>query len=150
MEPSLLASVLSQYDTFAKYAKFCQNTFLCSICFADHKGAQCVQLLCSHVFCHSCLGDYWKLCIAEGDVERVGCPDPECVKAGRQAVEEEVARVASMEEIRRWRTLKEKRIMEKGLFKSFFIRRIQILNVNQTLPSCTVLDHLAKQSLQSP
>jgi E3 ubiquitin-protein ligase RNF14 len=54
------------------------------------------------------------MCIQEGDVGRVGCPDPECVKAGREAVEEEVARVVTDAGVKRWRWLREKRNLEKG------------------------------------
>ncbi|EEB97883.1 hypothetical protein MPER_02704, partial [Moniliophthora perniciosa FA553] len=59
--------------------------------------------------------NFWGLCIKEGEISRVGCPDPECVKAGREATEEEVARVVSGgdEEIRRWRWLREKVAAER-------------------------------------
>ncbi|KAF8832568.1 hypothetical protein HHX47_DHR1002011 [Lentinula edodes] len=58
---------------------------------------------------------FWGLCITEGDVLRVGCPDPQCVKEGRQANEEEVARAVSEEAVARWRWLKEKSMIEKGI-----------------------------------
>lgn len=54
------------------------------------------------------------MCIEEGDVGRVTCPDPECVKKGAEAVEEEVARVVTEVELQRWRWLREKRNLEKG------------------------------------
>lgn len=54
------------------------------------------------------------MCIEEGDVGRVGCPDPECVKAGREAGEEEVARVVSDVGVKRWKWLREKRNLDKG------------------------------------
>ncbi len=73
---------------------------------------------CRHVFCKSCLEDFWGLCIKEGDVTRVGCPDPQCVKEGREADEEEVARVVTEAEVIRWRWLREKVMMEKGEFGS--------------------------------
>jgi E3 ubiquitin-protein ligase RNF14 len=60
------------------------------------------------------LEDFWKLCIVEGEVQRVGCPDPVCVKGGREADEEEVRRVVTDEELTRWKWLKEKRRLEKG------------------------------------
>lgn len=78
------------------------------------KGARCIALSCSHVFCRPCLEDGWRLFIAEGDVAHVGCPDPQCVKDGREAGEEEVRRVVSEEEVRRWRWLRQKRLIEKG------------------------------------
>lgn len=54
------------------------------------------------------------MCITEGDVGRVGCPDPECVKDGREADEEEVARAVTDEEVARWKWLREKRALDKG------------------------------------
>jgi E3 ubiquitin-protein ligase RNF14 len=77
------------------------------------KGAKCLQLACGHVFCRSCLYDYWSFSIAEGSVEKLGCPDPECVKIGRESAEEEIARVVSEQEVRRWRWLKEKIMFER-------------------------------------
>lgn len=47
-------------------------------------------------------------------MDRVGCPDPGCVKGGREANEEEVRRVVSEEGVRRWKWLREKRALEKG------------------------------------
>ena len=55
------------------------------------------------------------MCIEEGDVGRVGCPDPDCVKEKSEANEEEVARVVSVAEVQRWRWLREKRDLEKGV-----------------------------------
>jgi len=59
------------------------------------------------------LEDFWKLCIQEGDVGRVGCPDPECVNAGIEAGEEEVARIVTPDEVGRWRWLRNKKVLEK-------------------------------------
>jgi E3 ubiquitin-protein ligase RNF14 len=59
------------------------------------------------------LEDFWKLCIQEGDVGRVGCPDPECVGARKEAEEEEVARIVTPDEVERWQWLREKRALEK-------------------------------------
>lgn len=90
-------------------------SYACSVCLTSVKGARCILLSCSHVFCRECLEDFWKLCIAEGDVGRVGCPDPMCVKEGREADEEEVRRVVTDDEVARWRWLGEKRSLEKGM-----------------------------------
>ncbi len=98
----------------SKSTRFAQNSYPCSICLTSHKGSKCLQLTCSHVFCRPCLADFWQMCVREGEVSRVGCPDPLCVKSGREANEEEVARILTPEEIHRWRWLKEKRAVEKG------------------------------------
>ncbi|TFK23127.1 RWD-domain-containing protein [Coprinopsis marcescibilis] len=111
--PSILAPLLSAYETLSKSSQFAQTAYPCSICLTTLKGAKCLQLHCKHVFCRPCLQDFWGMCISEGDVARVGCPDPECVKEKREAVEEEVARVLSDSEVARWRWLREKRNLEK-------------------------------------
>lgn len=54
------------------------------------------------------------MCIAEGDVDRVGCPDPACVKERKLASEEEITRVVSEVEVQRWRWLKSKQELERG------------------------------------
>ena len=112
--PQLLSPLLLAYELSSKSAQFSQNSYSCTICLNQLKGSKCLQLSCEHVFCRSCLEDFWKMCITEGDVKRVGCPDPECVKKGREAEEEEVARVVNEEEVRRWKWLKEKRRFDRG------------------------------------
>lgn len=48
-------------------------------------------------------------------MDRVGCPDPGCVKQGTKASEEDVRRVVSSEEVKRWRWLRDKKELEKGV-----------------------------------
>lgn len=95
-------------------SKFSEASYACEICLTSIKGARCIRLSCAHVFCRSCLEDFWKLCIMEGDVGRVGCPDPQCVKQAKEASEEEIRRVVSEEEVQRWKWLRQKRLFEKG------------------------------------
>ncbi|ETW87498.1 hypothetical protein HETIRDRAFT_378542 [Heterobasidion irregulare TC 32-1] len=111
--PHLLAPLLTSHDANSKSSQFAQNSYTCSICLTSHKGAKCLMLVCGHVFCRPCLEDYWKLFIKEGDVARVGCPDPACVKQGRESHEEEVRRVVSEDEASRWRWLREKRVLDQ-------------------------------------
>lgn len=54
------------------------------------------------------------MCIQEGDVDRVGCPDPACVKQKSVVGEEEVGRVVSAEEVERWRWLVQKKEFDRG------------------------------------
>lgn len=112
--PQLLAPILAEYDSTRAAARFSETSYACTVCLTSVKGARCILLSCSHVFCRSCLEDFWQLCIAEGDVGRVGCPDPTCVKEGREASEEEVRRVVTEDEVARWAWLREKRMLEKG------------------------------------
>ncbi|KAH7907252.1 hypothetical protein BJ138DRAFT_1160570 [Hygrophoropsis aurantiaca] len=125
--PHLLAPLLKAHHTAAQSSTFAQTSYTCAICLAPHKGAACLQLIgCAHVFCRACLADFWGLCIAEGDVARVGCPDPECVRdrereqaegseglGAGEVGEEEVRRVLGEEDIVRWRWLKQKRALER-------------------------------------
>ncbi|KAK0208513.1 RWD-domain-containing protein [Desarmillaria ectypa] len=99
--PQLLSSLLVAYEMSSNLPN-------------SHKTrSKCLQLTCSHVFCRPCLEDFWQMCVREGEVSKVGCPDPRCVKSGREANEEEVARILTPEEIQRWRWLREKCVLEK-------------------------------------
>lgn len=72
------------------------------------------MLNCGHIFCRACLRDGWSLYVTEGDTTRVGCLDPQCVKDGQEATEDEVRRVLTEEEVRRWKWLREKKATERG------------------------------------
>ncbi|KAL1739268.1 hypothetical protein HDZ31DRAFT_49654 [Schizophyllum fasciatum] len=111
--PPTLLEQLQTYQSAAQSSRFSTNSYPCAVCLTSLKGAKCLRLACEHIFCRGCLEDFWKLCITEGDVGRVGCPDPECVKDNREASEEEVARVVNPEELARWRWLREKRDLER-------------------------------------
>ncbi|KAI0639186.1 RWD-domain-containing protein [Trametes polyzona] len=111
--PQLLVPLLETFDTSTQAARFSANSYECQVCLTSIKGARCVMLSCTHVFCRSCLEDFWGLCIREGDVARVGCPDPACVKEQREATEEEVRRVVTEDEVVRWKWLRMKRALEK-------------------------------------
>ncbi|KAG1889377.1 hypothetical protein F4604DRAFT_839128 [Suillus subluteus] len=112
INPSLLP-LLESYNTHAQDAAFGETSFPCAICLSAHKGRHCVRLACTHIFCRSCLSDFWGSSIREGDIGRVGCPDPVCVKAGHEASEEDIARVVDEEEVKRWKWLRAKRALER-------------------------------------
>jgi len=111
--PRVLGPLLNAYNTAVVSNEFNTTSFPCQICLTSVKGARCISLACSHVFCRSCLEDFWVLCITEGEVQRVGCPDPGCVKAGSEAKEEDLWRVVSEDNVKRWRWLRAKRAVEK-------------------------------------
>lgn len=119
--PHLLAPRLTSYDNFQRSSQFSQHSYECSVCFNSRKGSRCLLLNCGHIFCRECLEDGWKLYISEGDVARVGCLDPACIKEGREADEEEVRRVVTEEEVRRWVWLRQKRVFERGLWSSYTV-----------------------------
>lgn len=114
------------------------------------KGSRCFRLSCDHIFCRSCLEDFWKLCIEEGDIDRVGCADLDCVKVGRGAKEEEVARVVPEKEVERWRWLREKRDIERGkLYLTAWFPGHYASQVYQILLSFIVRWNIAKHLFPS-
>ncbi|TCD70048.1 translation termination inhibitor protein itt1 [Steccherinum ochraceum] len=110
-----LIPILRDFDEHLKQAKFSESSFTCEICMTPCKGARCLRLSCSHVFCRSCLDGFWKSHIADGDLARVGCPDPACVKAHQEANEEEVKGVVEQHVFERWKYLWDKRAFERGV-----------------------------------
>ncbi|EIN13576.1 hypothetical protein PUNSTDRAFT_79212 [Punctularia strigosozonata HHB-11173 SS5] len=111
--PQLLAPLLLHHDSVLQATRFSQNAYECQVCLTSVKGSKCIVLSCGHIFCRSCLEDFWRLCVEEGDVSRVTCPDPACVKAARAANEEEVRRVLMDKEVTRWKWLRQKQELEK-------------------------------------
>ncbi|OCK85325.1 RWD-domain-containing protein, partial [Lepidopterella palustris CBS 459.81] len=72
---------LLDFDIKMKREKFEHETFDCGICLEPKKGSACFRLpRCSHVFCVSCLQDFYVNCITEGDVNGVKCLSPGCGK----------------------------------------------------------------------
>lgn len=62
-------------------SQFDNETFTCDICQDDFKGANCSRFdSCGHVFCNSCLYDYFISLINTGDIDKVHCPHFECTK----------------------------------------------------------------------
>ncbi|KAG2370195.1 hypothetical protein BDR07DRAFT_1447129 [Suillus spraguei] len=102
--PSTLLPLLESYNTHTQDTAFAETSFPCAICLSARKGRDCIRLGCTHIFCHSCLLDFWGSCIRDGDIGRVGCPDPACVKTGHEAGEEDR---------KRWKWLREKRAFER-------------------------------------
>lgn len=112
-DPRLLPLLLT-HDTQHKRAKFAELSFTCEVCMSSCKGSRCLRLSCSHVFCRSCLDGFWKVGVAEGDLTRVGCPDPKCVKDRTEAREEEVRAVVEKDVFERWKYLHDKRAFDSG------------------------------------
>lgn len=76
-----LKLVLLDHDMKCKKERFERETFDCGICLEPKKGKVCHRLLlCGHVFCVSCLQDYYNNAITEGDVDNVKCLTFGCAK----------------------------------------------------------------------
>jgi hypothetical protein len=113
--PRVLWLTLTAHNASVLDAHFRATTHSCPICLNRLPGTRCISLSpCSHVACRDCLGRFWGHCIKEGDVARVGCPDPNCVKENRQASTGDVKAVVSDEEVVRWQRLLRKREVEQG------------------------------------
>ncbi|KAH9996570.1 hypothetical protein BJV77DRAFT_987685 [Russula vinacea] len=112
--PQLLLPFLTAYESKSQSSKFNLASHPCNVCFETVKGSRCLQFICGHIFCRACLRDGWSLYIAEGDVVRVGCLDPQCVKDEQEATEDEVRMVVTEEEVHRWKWLREKKLRREA------------------------------------
>lgn len=78
-----LEAALVQYDLNTKQSIFESGTFTCGVCLEPKRGVVCYRLQhCAHVFCKSCLQDFYENAIKGGDVNTIRCLDPDC---GRQS-----------------------------------------------------------------
>ncbi|KAF7660953.1 hypothetical protein LDENG_00272200 [Lucifuga dentata] len=74
-----LLSQLLVYNEAQRQKMFATTMFDCGVCFMSWLGSECVQLWeCGHVYCRSCLAQFCKVQIAEGNVRGVTCPQPGC------------------------------------------------------------------------
>ena len=77
--PIAAEEVLRSFDSTTKQAIFDAGTYDCGICLEPKKGTKCYQLKkCAHVFCRSCLQEFYDNAITEGDVSSVRCLAPDC------------------------------------------------------------------------
>ncbi|XP_018421123.1 PREDICTED: E3 ubiquitin-protein ligase RNF14 [Nanorana parkeri] len=65
---------------------FDSKPFLCNICFSEKLGSECTYFKdCSHVYCNSCLSDYFEIQIKDGQVHALNCPEPKCTSVATPA-----------------------------------------------------------------
>ncbi|XP_043985244.1 E3 ubiquitin-protein ligase RNF14-like isoform X2 [Gambusia affinis] len=75
----ILLSQILIHDAEQKQKVFDATPFDCGVCFSSRFGSECVQLYeCSHIFCRTCLDEFWKAQITEGNVRGVTCPQVDC------------------------------------------------------------------------
>jgi E3 ubiquitin-protein ligase RNF14 len=141
-----LVGRLQEWDKDRKTESFERTSYVCMVCLSSVKGSHCIALSCSHVFCRECLEDYWRILIVEGDVVRVGCPDPECLKMRHKAKAEEVRMVVVDGEFERWKRLTEKAAARSGLFS---LRTICWFTTDSLLTDPTVV-YCPLQDCQTP
>lgn len=75
---SLIQEILD-FNQARKTKCFNSKLFLCSICFCEKLGSDCMYFLeCKHVYCKACLKDYFEIQIKDGQVKCLNCPEPQC------------------------------------------------------------------------
>lgn len=74
-----LRRCLIEYDKCERKRQFNRNLFDCNVCFTQKLGEKCTSFFpCSHVFCNSCMTDYFKIKICDGSVKALTCPFDKC------------------------------------------------------------------------
>lgn len=112
-----LKPALVDYNTLTKKAIFNSGTFDCGICLEPKKGSSCYRMLrCNHVFCLTCLQDFYNNCITEGDVGRVQCLDPTC---GKDAP-------VGQRKSKKLKTLHPRELLEMGIEESMVRRYVDM------------------------
>ncbi|KAM4748656.1 E3 ubiquitin-protein ligase RNF14 [Rhinophrynus dorsalis] len=58
---------------------FDKKSYMCNICFSEKLGSECTYFKdCQHVYCNTCLKDYFEIQINDGQVHALNCPEPKC------------------------------------------------------------------------
>lgn len=88
--PSTMRRELVNFNRQMKKELFEQETFDCEVCLEPKKGSACYRMTrCSHVFCVTCLQDYYNSCITEGNIHSVKCMSTECSVSSRKGKKKE-------------------------------------------------------------
>ena len=76
---TVLVPLLLEYDKQARKRAFSSKYFDCNVCFAEKPGSMCIAFPnCDHVFCSSCMGEYFRVQIEDGAVRSLTCPAGDC------------------------------------------------------------------------
>lgn len=76
---STLIQEILDFNQAQQIKCFNSKLFLCSICFCEKLGSECMYFLeCKHVYCKACLKDYFEIQIKDGQVKCLNCPEPQC------------------------------------------------------------------------
>ncbi|KAM9299333.1 E3 ubiquitin-protein ligase RNF14-like [Gastrophryne carolinensis] len=76
---SALIKYILDFNESQQKKCFDSKVFLCNICFCEKLGSEGTYFkACSHVYCNSCLKDYFEIQIRDGQVHALNCPEPKC------------------------------------------------------------------------
>jgi E3 ubiquitin-protein ligase RNF14 len=119
--PSSMRKELVDLNQRMKKKLFDKETFDCGVCLEPKKGSACYRMArCPHVFCVSCLQDYYNSCITEGEVNNVKCMSTDCGKTGSKGKKKErllspkelLAIPIARDQVERYAKLKRKKKIE--------------------------------------
>lgn len=120
--PQILEGQLVEFDNIRQKDIFEAGTYDCGVCLDPKKGTFCHRMhSCGHVFCRSCLQDFYNSAISEGDIVNVACLEPSCgktINGGRQRKKKslhprELLEIGILEpQARRFVEMKRKKILE--------------------------------------
>ncbi|XP_021916567.1 E3 ubiquitin-protein ligase RNF14-like isoform X2 [Zootermopsis nevadensis] len=90
-----IVQLLRDYDEARQRVEFSRSIHTCKICFQDKQGSQCTRFDgCGHVFCKSCVAEYFEVRIKDGNVKSICCPEGNCTS---EAVPGQVRELVSAE-----------------------------------------------------
>lgn len=90
-----VVQLLKEYSEARHHTEFSRNFYSCKICFQDKQGSQCTCFEgCGHVFCKSCVAEYFEVRIKDGSVKNICCPEENCTS---EAVPSQVRELVSAE-----------------------------------------------------
>ena len=70
---------LLDFDETQRQKTFDSKAFCCGICFGEKLGSGCLCFKeCQHVYCKTCMSEYFQIQIRDGNVQCLNCPEPKC------------------------------------------------------------------------
>uniref|UniRef100_UPI00358F5290 E3 ubiquitin-protein ligase RNF14 isoform X2 n=1 Tax=Myxine glutinosa TaxID=7769 RepID=UPI00358F5290 len=76
---SVLYEQILDYDRAQRQKAFDASLVSCQVCFGEKLGSACMLFLtCNHVCCCDCLRSFFEMCIEDGNVQNLKCPDLGC------------------------------------------------------------------------
>ena len=70
---------LLDFDEAQRQKVFDAKAFCCGICFMEKLGSGCLCVKeCQHVYCKTCMTEYFQIQIRDGNVQCLNCPEPKC------------------------------------------------------------------------
>ncbi|XP_069827794.1 E3 ubiquitin-protein ligase RNF14-like [Dendropsophus ebraccatus] len=83
--PALIKYILD-FSRAQQKKTFDRKPFSCNICLMERLGSECTHFKpCQHVYCNTCLKDYYEVQIKDGQVSSLNCPEPECTSVATPA-----------------------------------------------------------------